>query len=401
MEIRPILSAMTRNRTGSALVAAQIAITLTVVVNCTFMAVKRLEFIARPSGMDIDNIIVVRSFGFGGDYAHDASIAKDLETLRALPGVRAVTPSWNIPMSGGGSAMGRRASLDEDAPTFNANYYRVDEHAFAALGVKLLEGRNFRPEEIMRSDAENYSQTPPTIIVTKALADRAFPGKSALGEYLYDGLNEGSEIVGIIEHMYGAWVDWDDFDKVVWLPQRPPAPSASYLIRAEPGRRDELMPVVETTLERTNRQRLLRTNSLEEIVANSYEADRATAVLLVTAIVLLLTITCLGIVGLASFTVRQRTKQIGTRRAIGARRIDIIRYFLIENWLMTSIGIALGTGLAIGLNYLLATQFDVQRLDYGYLVGGMLALWILGFAAVANPARRAAKISPAIATRTV
>ncbi|MEM6485662.1 MAG: FtsX-like permease family protein [Pseudomonadota bacterium] len=401
MEIRPILSAMVRNRTGSTLVAVQIGITLAIVVNCTFMAVKRLEFIARPSGMDIENIITVRSFGFGRDYAHDASIMKDLEILRALPGVRAVTTSLNIPMSGGGSAMGRRASLEEDAPNFNANYYRVDDHAFEALGVKLLAGRNFRPEEIMRSDAEGYSQSPPAIIITKALADRAFPGESALGRFLYDGLNEGSEIVGIIEHMYGAWVDWDDFDNVIWLPQRPAAPTTSYLIRTEPGRRDELMPVVQEALEKSNRQRLLRTRSLEEIVAGSYEADRATAVLLVTAIVLLLAITCLGIVGLASFTVRQRTKQIGTRRAIGARRIDIIRYFLIENWLMTSIGIALGTGLSIGLNYLLATEFDVQRLDYGYLVGGMLALWALGFVAVADPARRAAKISPAIATRTV
>ena len=87
MEIRPILSAMWRNRTGSVLVAVQIALTLAIVVNCMFLAKNRIDFMSRPSGMDVDNIIYAQSIGFGMDYDHDATIDADLALLRELPGV--------------------------------------------------------------------------------------------------------------------------------------------------------------------------------------------------------------------------------------------------------------------------------------------------------------------------
>lgn len=402
MEIRPILSAMWRNRTGSVLVALQVALTLAIVVNCLFMAKGRLDQINRPSGMDIDNIITVQSLGFGNDYEHDATVEADLRLLRSLPGVVAATSTVSIPMSGSGSATGYRTTLEEDAPRETANYYSFDEHAAETLGVSIVEGRSFRDVEILRSDDPNFERLPPVVIITRAYAEKLFGDEPALGRRVYNGLGESAEIVGIIEHMYGAWVNWSELGQVLWLPKRPDTPGARYLVRAEPGQRDALMPVVEKALADSNRNRLVRNvHSMEEVVARSYQGDRAVAVVLVVAVVLLLIVTGLGIVGLASFTVRQRTKQIGTRRAVGARKRDIIRYFLTENWLMTTMGILLGTVLTIGLNYFLAAQFDIERLHLGYLLGGVGLLWLLGFVAVADPARRAAKISPAIATRTV
>ncbi|MDJ0940173.1 MAG: ABC transporter permease [Woeseiaceae bacterium] len=403
MEIRPILSAMWRNRTGSVLVAVQIALTLAIVVNCMFMAKSRIEFIARPSGMDIENIITAQSLGFGSDYRHDETIDADLRALRALPGVIAVTPASGIPMSGSGSATGYKTSMDEDAPRETANYYRFDEHAEQALGVKIIEGRGFTELEVRRADDENYDRMPPQVIITKAYAERLFGDEPALGQLIYDGLNESAEVVGIIEHQYGAWVHWSSFDNVMWFPQRQEGPSIRYIIRAEPGQRDALIPVVEQTMQELNSSsRLVRNvRTMEETVATSYEGDFAIASTLIVAIILLFVITGLGIVGLASFTVRQRTKQIGTRRAIGARKRDIIRYFLTENWLMTTIGIVIGTVLTISLNYALATAFEIERLNYVYLVIGMGMLWLLGFVAVAEPARRASNVSPAVATRTV
>ena len=175
-----------------------------------------------------------------------------------------------------------------------------------------------------------------------------------------------------------------------------------YIIRTQPGQRDALIPVIEKALADSNRTRIVRdVQAMRDRMDRTFEGENAVAITLTFAVVLLLLITGLGIVGLASFTVRQRTKQIGTRRAIGARKIDIIRYFLLENWLMTTIGIALGTALTIGVNYSLASAFDTERLNYWYLITGMLMLWVLGFLAVAEPARRASQVSPAIATRTV
>jgi putative ABC transport system permease protein len=115
---------------------------------------------------------------------------------------------------------------------------------------------------------------------------------------------------------------------------------------------------------------------------------------------LLLAITSLGIFGLATFNVSTRTKQIGTRRAVGARRRDIVRYFLVENWLITTGGIVVGCALALAVGYWLAREYHLPRVDLFYLVGGVLVLWGLGTLAAWQPARRAAKVSPALATRT-
>jgi putative ABC transport system permease protein len=122
--------------------------------------------------------------------------------------------------------------------------------------------------------------------------------------------------------------------------------------------------------------------------------------MLVTMMALLLLVTASGIVGMASLWVSQRRKQIGVRRAIGARQRDILRYFLVENLMVTTLGIVVGVGLALALNQLLVSQLEVARLPVQYLPLGMLALWALGLLAAFGPAWRASRIPPAVATRS-
>jgi putative ABC transport system permease protein len=122
--------------------------------------------------------------------------------------------------------------------------------------------------------------------------------------------------------------------------------------------------------------------------------------MLISVMVLLLLVTASGIVGMASLWVNQRRKQIGVRRALGARRFDILRYFLTENILVTTVGIVGGIALALALNQLLVSQLELARLPLGYLAAGAVLLWSLGVLAVYGPAWKAASISPAIATRS-
>ena len=162
------------------------------------------------------------------------------------------------------------------------------------------------------------------------------------------------------------------------------------------------MPVVEETLRKINDERIVRDmETLSDVKKNSYRGDTGMAVLLSVIVALMVVVTGVGIVGLASFSVRQRIKQIGTRRAVGARRRDILRYFMLENWLITTIGVAIGTVLAFAVNYWLVTSYELERLDAFYVPVGVFALWGLGLLAVAGPAHRASSVSPAIATRTV
>jgi putative ABC transport system permease protein len=98
--------------------------------------------------------------------------------------------------------------------------------------------------------------------------------------------------------------------------------------------------------------------------------------------------------------VSQRRKQIGVRRALGARRGDILRYFLVENVLITTLGIALGAALAVGLNQVLVGMLELERLPTDYVLVGMFVMWTLGLAATVGPAWRAAAVPPAVATRS-
>jgi putative ABC transport system permease protein len=202
--------------------------------------------------------------------------------------------------------------------------------------------------------------------------------------------------------MHGSWPSWDKVGNVALFPVISDETYARYMVRAKPGQRDAMMKLAEETLAKVDNGRvILRTRSQDYIMASSYADDRAMAVYLSVVIALLLGIAALGIFGLAAFNVSTRTKQIGTRRAVGARRTDILRYFLAENWLITSVGVVVGCVLALLLGYWLSTAFELPRLKLYYLLAGVVVLWSVSLAAALRPARRASLVSPAIATRTV
>jgi putative ABC transport system permease protein len=162
------------------------------------------------------------------------------------------------------------------------------------------------------------------------------------------------------------------------------------------------MRTVEEHLSTSNPDRVVKwVYSLELYKKNLYLDDRNMAVFLITVTVLLVAIASLGIFGLATFNVSTRTKQIGTRRAVGARKVDIVRYFMIENGLITTGGVVVGCSFALAIGYWLSLQYQLPRLDLYYLAGGVLALWLIGQLAAWQPARRASAVSPSVATRTV
>lgn len=404
MTIRPIFSALLRNRTGAILVVGQIALTLAIVVNAVFIIQQRLEHIGRDTGMDVDNIVATRVQGFGEDYDHLATVREDLQMLKSLPGVITATTTSAVPLSGSGSAGGWRDSDGEEARTVNANYMNVSSDVQEAFGIKMYAGRTFAPEDILwrYDDDENRNRLPGLALITRELAIQLFDTPDAVGRMMYNSLGESTQIIGVIDRMMGSWVGWDNVANVVLYPAVNDDSWIRYVVRVEPGTADAMVPVIEKALEDGNLSRVVTgTKTMASMARRSYENDNAVAVILIIVVVLLFIVAGLGIVGLASFTVNQRTKQIGTRRAIGARKRDIISYFMTENWLLTSAGVALGSILAVALNLWMAEAFDLERLNYWYVPAGIAALWLLGLVAAAGPARRASKISPAIATRTV
>lgn len=403
MEFRPILSAMLRNKTGVFLVGLQIALTLAVVANAVFIIMQRVEKIGRPPGFDSPNLIFVQSYGFGPSYNHPDTVQRDLDLMRAMPGVISASAISGTPMSGGGRSS--NYSVSPDTPIgegTNINTYDVDEHILESLGVKLAEGRGFTQQEIQYNSNPSNSDFVPSVIITRDVAKDLFGDKPALGQTIYDGLGQTATVVGVIENMLSAWVGYEKQSHVMLLPRTPNGPQVRYVVRTEPGRSNALVPEIERKLAESNLNRAITwVRPHTWFVERSYRSDSRMVWFLGVIVALMIAVTALGIVGLASFHVNVRTKQIGTRRAVGARRIDIIRYFMVENWLLTTGGVIVGAMLAFAFGHWLSVTYSLPRLEPVYVIAGIGVLWILGQLAVFVPARRAAAIPPAIATRTV
>jgi putative ABC transport system permease protein len=141
--------------------------------------------------------------------------------------------------------------------------------------------------------------------------------------------------------------------------------------------------------------------SFADIRQRAYESDRGMAILMGVVALILLCVTAAGIVGLTSFWVGQRHRQIGVRRALGARKIDILHYFQLENLMIAGAGVVFGIAMAIGLNMWLMTQYEMARIPVLYVLVGVLVMLVLGQAAVFVPARRASNVPPVVATRAV
>jgi putative ABC transport system permease protein len=394
---------MMRNKTGAILIVLQIAVTMAIMVNAISIMQERTRAMARPTGIDESNIFYIASVGFAENFNERVTIEEDLVALRGMPGVVNATQSNSIPLSGGGWSMSLKTEPGTEIEGTSVALYFVDEHGVDTFGLNLLAGENFSATDIEWRERTSRD-FPDKVLITRAMAEALYPDDpdSALGQTVYVGDDQAITITGIIEQMQAPWNGWDGVERVMLIPNHTLFGRTLYIIRAEAGMRDELMPQVEELLAARNKDRIVRSmRSMEENRERSYNADASMVKILTFTIALLVAVTALGIVGLASFSVNRRTRQIGTRRALGASRGAILRYFMTENFLISLVGVVLGAGLTIGLNMFMIETFSLTRISWYLVPVAMLMLCVVGQIAVFGPARKASLVPPAVATRTV
>ncbi len=403
MEIRPIFSALMRSKVAMILIGLQVALTLAIVCNALFIINERLAHMARPSGMNETDTFWFGSNGFGQGYNAKVVQQSDLQILRQMPGVADAAPTNSVPMSDGGWGSGLSLQPRQKKSTADTTIYLVDDHAISTFGTHLIAGRNFKPEEMETHDFGDQL-LPKVAILSKALADKMFPDGDAIGKQVYfDQDPPTTTIIGVVDRLQEPWISNDDIENATFVPVfMPYGNSTRYLVRAEPGKRDEVMKQIEQKMSEANTSRIIgKVKSIEQVRSEAYAEDRAMAIILSVVIFCLLTITALGIVGMASFWVAQRTKQIGTRRALGATKFDILRYFQTENFIITTMGLIGGGILTYAFSIYLMKAYNAPRLPWFYVPVGFVCLWLLGQVAVLGPALRASRVPPAVATRSV
>ena len=403
MEFGPIWRAMMRSKGGYILIALQIAVTMAIMVNAIAIMQERGSRMARPSGLDEANTFAFVSVGFAPDMNNKALINEDLDTLRNLPGVKHVTASNSFPLRQGGWSEGLHREPGVGKSVSSSAIYFVDEHGLDTFGLELIDGENFAPEQIVW-DSDSDDPWPATVIVSQALGEHLFPDYdgSYVGKTFYFNDDNPAKIVGVVETLQSPWQGWVGVERSMLVPQRRDSEYVRYIVRTEPGYRDELMVQAEELLASSNKDRIIRNmETMDEVRKLAYLGDAAMIKILTFVVALLTAITGLGLVGLASFSVARRTRQIGIRRALGATKAAIVRYFMLENFVVSSIGIVAGGILAVGLNIVMVQAFSLTPLAWYVIPIAMIVLWIVGQLAVAGPARKASNISPAIATRSV
>ena len=411
MDIRPILSTLMRHKTAAALIVVEIALTCAIICNALFMISDRLSQVREVSGIAEEELVRVQISGIGSDADQVARTRTDLASLRAIPGVKDATVLNQVPFVNSSWNSGVRLQQEQQQSTLNATTYMAEDQFIETLGLTLVAGRDFNADEY-REASDLLERTTedgniPATIITRSLADKLFPGEDAIGKAFYSWGDAPIRVVGVVEHLArpGGMGGPAEREYAMVFPLRPHYNlGGNYVIRTDPDRRTEVLAAAKAVLQANGADRIIQeenSKTFEQLRREYYQAPRAMAWLLGIVCVALLLVTALGIIGLASFWVQQRTKQIGVRRALGATRGQILRYFQTENFLLASIGIALGMLLAFAINQLLMGKYEMARLPLYYLPAGALLLWTLGQLAVYAPARRAASVPPAVATRSV
>lgn len=417
MTLHPMIAALRKHKAGVVLIALQIALTLAIVCNAIFIIYARIQTVQRPTGLDESNLFLITQQWVGapsgddpaGVQKLDAMLKEDLNALRSMPDVESVTPINSLPLlqSSWNGVLSLKPGADLRANNGRSTFYFGDQTLLKTLGLHLIAGRDFTAADVTNRSYRDNSQ-PNIVIVTKPLADKLFPQGDAVGKVVYlDGANTPTTIVGEVQRLQvpsvSSWASSFAWNSTI-EPVRVNFNFSRYAIRTKPGRMDAVMRAVPSTLYAVNPMRVLDDNSIKsfkDIRAEAYRADIGMAALMGVICLILLAVTAAGIVGLTSFWVGQRHRQIGVRRALGARKIDILHYFQLENLMIAGVGALVGVALAVGLNRLLMIKFEMDSMPVYYVLIGLAVVVVLGQVAVFVPARRASNVPPVVATRSV
>jgi len=410
--IGPIIRAMNHNRTRVVLIVLEIAMTLAIVTNCVNVILGERAKMTQPSGFDDDNIVRLNIRPFAPEFKDEAFIDniidQDVRTIESVPGVRAAANTHFQLWEGGGSSTQVFAVGASGEPVVTQIYFTT-KGIVPTLGSTLVEGRGFQDGD---HGVGHVIDPLKNVIITKSVADLLFPDGHAVGKTIQQGrqddpFEDPMTVVGVIRDFYNPFGMENSLapesDRAIFRPARVGGFSSgmSYLIRCEPGAMKSVIGDVEKKLLATNPGRVLDFKSTPEKKAGWFAGSKIVVTTMSCIIVALIAVTALGLLGLTSLSVAERTKQIGTRRALGATRGDIMGHFLVENWIVTSVGLLIGIGGAYMLNFFLVTHVSDVKLHWELIAGGMLLLWINGLLSTIPPAIRAMAVSPSIATRSV
>ena len=412
MNIKALLKALRLRKFATTLLILQLSLTIGLMVNTVILTTSTIEKLNKPLGFDVEQLITVDLMPTSGAYRdtdyYQSITRQDIAKISAIDGVISAAHYNQLPIQRGGwNGNMQAADFPEDAvlpaelryvPQFYSSKIGLEN-----LGVEIIEGRKLTDADDITKDfytLKDRGEIEQNIIITQSLAKAIFPNKSALGE-----LTNNGRVIGIardfsispsrkgIDKSFGLFGNFmfsqSDYEQ-------------HYVVRVEPGKLAQVQAKLSDTILSVQAERdIIRVQSMAERLKNFYSQDAGLASLFGMLSLLMIVVTVVSSFAHAHFHVTQQRKFIGIRRALGARKKDIMLYVFSENWILTIGASLLGIATMIGLNIALSQVITIEKPTALLYALAVSVVFIAGSLATWLPAYKTTKVSPVIATKTL
>jgi predicted permease len=402
----------TQHRAHGVFVVAEVALALVLLAGAGLTIRSLIKLWSVDPGFSAHNVM---TFGLSlppsmmkaSPDAIRAAFRKFDDKLASAPGLQAVSQTWGaIPLSSDDEQLFWLEGQPKPASENDMNWaidYIVEPDYLKAMGIPLQRGRFFTPQD----DAHS----PLVVVVDEVLARKYFPGQNPIGKRIHiDRFTELAEIVGVVGHVKQWGLATDDQQSLrsgLYIPcmQMPDgfvamAPSGSAVIVRAKDISGLLDSIRRISAQMSNEQVIFGAQTMDSVIADSVASQRFSMVLLAVFAVLALALAALGIYGVISYVVGQRTHEIGIRMALGAQPRDILRLIFGSGGKLAGLGVAIGLAAALGLTrFMAALLYGIGATDPLTFVGVALLLTVVALSACYVPARCASRVDPNVALR--
>ena len=393
-----------RNRLRSVFVVAEVALSLVLLVGAGLLFRSFLELQSVSAGFDPQQVLTFRLSPSGTNFRQDeqyiAFYRQVAESLAAIPGVETAGAIDTLPLGKGpttGFRVEGRPQLPRDQWA-GVNYRSVTPDYFRALRIPVVQGRGF--------DERDNTSGPLAVLINQATAERDFAGENPVGRRIsFGGTDRNNqpiwfEIVGVVANVRSIELNTEPAPELYTAAFQDAFPSMSFVLRTsmEPA---GLTAAVRQAVQSVDKaQPVSDVRTMERIVSEAVTQPRFNLALLAVFSGIALVLSAAGIYGVTSYTVSQRTHEIGIRMALGAQARDVLKMVLGQGLRLIAVGIISGLLASFLLTRFLSTLlFGVSATDTSTFIAVALILTGVALGACFVPARRAAKVNPMVALR--
>lgn len=387
-----------RRYMGQALIVSEIAISLVLLVGAGLMVRSVQRLLATDSGFDPRGVLTFQISPSGTNYEDDAARGRFfqqlLARLAAIPGVQSVGGVLPLPLSGSNRQINIRfadSPVAHPEETIRTDYAWTTPDYFRTMRIPLIRGRFFSEQDV--------ADAPLVVLIDETMARQFFPDEDPIGKRLL-AYGQTREIVGVVGHVKHYGVNAPSRVQL-YAPHLQAPPFGMVLtLRLDRSPASVISAIRDRVREVDPHQPLYNIQTMEQLMNQSVANERVVMLLLSVFALVALILAAIGIYGILSHSVSQRTREIGVRVALGAQPLDIFKMVIRHGMRLTGVGLAVGVAAAFGLTrFLTGLLYHVNATDP--MTFGTITVILAGVAFVACylPARRATKVDPMVALR--